>query len=314
MPLSELIVKIKSILEKEAVDVCMPDWDYEDIKRIRDSFQDEASIQQYEQEIVYLALRESGVGKAERYSPCSNRQWQSATLLAKILQDGFNFQRLNGWLIPELEVPAGSPDLEFYFQIATFIFEQYRYNNDVCVWDGDTVFDCGACFGDTAIWALGYGASSVHCFEPDAINIATLKNNAVRYGNGRITIVPSAIGKETGTVQFIHDNSFVASKIAETAAFGSQAVKMISIDDYVKEHGIIPSFIKMDLEGNEIDALIGARETLIKYKPQLAVCLYHKPSDMWTIPALIREIVPECRFWCRKNHPFCEFVLYSRTA
>ena len=315
MPIPELISKIRSVLEKESRgDVREPDWDYEAIERIRDLFQDEASKQQYEQEIVYLVLRESGIDKAERYSPCSNKQWQSATLLAKILQGGFNFQRLNGWQMPELEVPAGSPDLEFYFRVATFMFEQYRYSNDICVRDGDVVFDCGACFGDTAVWALSYGASSVHCFEPDTLNLAVLNNNATRYGDGRIKIISSAVGKETGAVQFIHDNSCVASKIAqitEDAAFGAMTVPMVSLDDYVKEHDVVPSFIKMDVEGNEIDALYGARETLARYKPQLAVCLYHKPSDMWDIPALIREIVPEYRYWCRKNHPFCEFVLYG---
>ena len=312
MSLPELRVKIRNILENESAgNACEPDWDYEAIERIRYSFQDEASKHQYEQEFVYLAVRESGIGKAERYSPCSNRQWQSAMLLAKVLIDGFKFQRLNGWQIPKLEVPAGTQDLEFYFQVATFIFEQYRYNNDICIRSGDVVLDCGACAGDTAVWALSYGASSVHSFEPDALNLAALNNNAARYGNGRIKIVSSAVGKETGTVQFIHDNSCVSSKIADGSASGALTVPMTSIDAYVKEHGIAPSFIKMDVEGNEMDALAGARETLVKHRPQLAVCLYHKPSDMWTIPELIREIVPEYRYWCRKNNPFAEFVLYG---
>ena len=120
--------KIHEILEKESSgNICEPDWDYETIERIRDSFQDEASKQQYEQEIVYLVLRESGISKAAMYSPCSNRQWQSATLLAKILIDGFKFQRLNDWQVPKLDVPAGSLDMEFYFQLTTFVLEQYRY-------------------------------------------------------------------------------------------------------------------------------------------------------------------------------------------
>ena len=143
------------------------------------------------------------------------------------------------------------------------------------------------------------------------MNLAALKNNVFRHGDGKIKIVPSAIGKETGTAQFAHDNSCVGSKITETAAFGTQTVPMTSIDDYVKEQGIAPSFIKIDVEGNEMDALTGATKTLKKHKPQLAVCLYHNPSDMWTIPELITEIVPEYRYWCRKNHPAGEFILYA---
>jgi FkbM family methyltransferase len=308
--------KIRDIFEKEnRGTACEPDWDYETIERIRDSLHDEASKLQYEQEIIYLALRESGIDKAVKYSPCGNRQWQNAALLAKILKDGFQFQRLNGWQMPKLDVPACSQDMEFYFCLTTFIFEQYRYGNDVCVQKGDIVLDCGACVGDAAIWALSYGASSIHCFEPDAINLASLRNNVDQYGGCKITIVPCAVGKETGEAQFTHDHdSFVASKIAqttETADSDTLTVPVIRIDDYVEEHRVAPTFIKMDVEGGEMDALAGARETLAKHKPQLAVCLYHKPSDMWTIPELIREIVPEYRFWCRKNNPECEFVLYG---
>ena len=316
-----LKTKIGDILEKECEgNVRAPDWNYEAIERIRNSFQDEASRRQYEQEIIYLALRDAGIGKAAMYSPCTNKQWQSATLLAKILLDGFNFQRLDDWRIPKLEIPAGSQsshDMELYFQITTFIFEQYRYGKKVCIRDGDVVLDCGACVGDSAIWALSYGAASIHCFEPDTLNLAALNNNAARYGDGKIEIVPCAVGKDSGTVQFTHDYSNCgASKITENAALDVATVPattatMIRIDDYVKEHGIKPSFVKMDLEGGEMDALTGAKETLIKYKPQLAVCLYHKPSDMWTIPELIQAIVPEYRYWCRKNNPACEFVLYA---
>ena len=107
MPICELISKIRNILKESGENAREPDWDYEAIERIRDSFQDEASKQQYEREIIYLVLRESGTGKAVQYSPCSNKQWQSAALLTKIFTDGFRFQRLNGWSLPKLEVPPG---------------------------------------------------------------------------------------------------------------------------------------------------------------------------------------------------------------
>ena len=125
MRITELQARVRGVLENETVgNACEPVWDYEALERICDSFQDGVSKKQYEQEIVYLALREAGSGKAAQYSPCSNRQWQSASLLAKILQDGFNFQRLGGWRLPELEVPPGhgSQYLESYFHLTTFIF------------------------------------------------------------------------------------------------------------------------------------------------------------------------------------------------
>jgi hypothetical protein len=73
----------------------------------------------------------------------------------------------------------------------------------------------------------------------------------------------------------------------------------------------VPTFIKMELEGHEIPALHGAEQTIRQYKPKLAVCLYHKPADMWEIPLLLKNYVPEYRFFCKKSHPVCEFVLFA---
>ena len=46
----------------------------------------------------------------------------------------------------------------------------------------------------------------------------------------------------------------------------------------------------MDIEGAEKEALIGATQTIQKYKPNLAICLYHKPEDLWELPLLINEL------------------------
>ena len=94
-----------------------------------------------------------------------------------------------------------------------------------------------------AVWALSCGASSVHCFEPDTINRTSLKNNADRYGNGKIVIVPYAVGNETCDVQFFHDHiSYASSKVTEISALSNTIVPIIRIDDYVSEHNIKPSF------------------------------------------------------------------------
>jgi hypothetical protein len=44
------------------------------------------------------------------------------------------------------------------------------------------------------------------------------------------------------------------------------------------------SFMKMDIEGAELAALRGARKTIAKWKPRIAVCVYHQPDDFWTLP------------------------------
>ena len=77
----------------------------------------------------------------------------------------------------------------------------------------------------------------------------------------------------------------------------------------------------MDIEGAEMSALHGARDTIMKYKPKLAICLYHSLcfehvllSDYWEIPIFVREIVPEYSFYVRNDSLYSDnlqTVLYA---
>ena len=70
--------------------------------------------------------------------------------------------------------------------------------------------------------------------------------------------------------------------------------------------------IKMDIEGAELDALRGAEGTISKYKPLLAICVYHKRDDLLTIPEYIKSIVPEYRLFLRAyERTTTELVLYA---
>lgn len=66
-----------------------------------------------------------------------------------------------------------------------------------------------------------------------------------------------------------------------------RSAETVRLDDALK--GEDATFIKMDIEGSEVAALRGTEEILRTQKPQLAICVYHKTSDFWEIPSLIRE-------------------------
>jgi hypothetical protein len=78
----------------------------------------------------------------------------------------------------------------------------------------------------------------------------------------------------------------------------ARVYKTISIDEFVLENNIERvNLIKLDIEGAELETLKGAVETIRRYKPQLAVCLYHKHSDFWEIPRFLKELVPDYEFY-----------------
>ena len=68
----------------------------------------------------------------------------------------------------------------------------------------------------------------------------------------------------------------------------------------------------MDIEGAELDTLKGAQKTILKYRPKLAICVYHKPEDLLTIPSYILSLHKDYRLYLRNYMmPGRETVLYA---
>ncbi len=89
-----------------------------------------------------------------------------------------------------------------------------------------------------------------------------------------------------------------------------QVILTTSID--VVANGEPVTFIKMDIEGAELEALKGAQETIKKYRPTLAISIYHKPEDIVQLPQFIKSLVPEYKLYLRNYHLDCtETVLYA---
>jgi len=63
----------------------------------------------------------------------------------------------------------------------------------------------------------------------------------------------------------------------------------------------VPTYIKLDIEGAEKAALEGAVKTISRHAPKLAVCVYHKPADLWELPLYIREIYPAGKMYLRSH-------------
>ena len=93
---------------------------------------------------------------------------------------------------------------------------------------------------------------------------------------------------------------------------GEALVKLVSLDNYLSESELKEiSYIKLDIEGCEMDALEGMRKTISKFKPKLAICIYHKPKDIYEIPLFIKQLNPEYKLYIRQHHPIHETVCYA---
>ena len=106
--------------------------------------------------------------------------------------------------------------------------------------------------------------------------------------------------------------SGIALSGGEERQMGEAELK--SIDSMVEEGAIKEkvTFVKMDIEGAEMDALRGMEKMMKRDKPKLAICVYHKLEDIWELPLYIKGIVPEYTLTMRHHHALAkEPVLYA---
>jgi hypothetical protein len=72
-----------------------------------------------------------------------------------------------------------------------------------------------------------------------------------------------------------------------------------------------PTYMNMDVEGCELEAIHGASHTIKRYKPDLAICVYHKVDHLWRLPLLISSMSSDYRFYLRNYTGYpAETVLY----
>ncbi len=147
----------------------------------------------------------------------------------------------------------------------------------------------------------------VYAFEPDPESYRRCLKNKQLFENEIIELVPYATWSEK-TKLFFDGLSDGASRIDNN---GSVCIQAMPIDEVVDKKDRI-TFIKMDVEGAELESLKGAKETIQRCKPKLAICIYHKLEDMTEIPLYIKSLVPEYKLYVRHHsNSSAETVLYA---
>lgn len=159
---------------------------------------------------------------------------------------------------------------------------------------GDIVLDCGANIGVFTKKSLDQGASKVIAIEPAPENIECLRRNfAKEIEAGRVVVYAKGVWDKDDFLTLNVDpansaaDSFV---IQREGAQGVAKIPLTTIDKLVAELGLPRvDFIKMDIEGAEPKALAGGKETIAKYKPRMALSVYHQPDHPETVPRMVKE-------------------------
>lgn len=203
---------------------------------------------------------------------------------------------------------------------ATFLKRQYFLHRGEHIVEptlGNHVVDAGGCFGDTALaFAHAVGSTGhVYTFDPLPKHCRIMHESFEE----NPTLAPRISIFELGLADA--DRVGVAARlqgeiIDPGATAFDEAIPTRTIDSLVNE-GALPrvDFIKMDVEGSELAALRGGEAALRKWKPKLAISLYHRPQDFFSIPLWLDSLHCGYRFFL--DHYSIhgeETVLYASAA
>lgn len=149
--------------------------------------------------------------------------------------------------------------------------------------DGAIFVDCGGFDGDTTEEFIcrypNYG--KVYLFEPETSNLIKAKQRLKDIRD--IEFIPFGVSDSSGTL-FFNSEEGSASSISSS---GTATIDVVTLDDAIKER---ISFIKMDLEGWELPALKGGRNHISEDHPILALAVYHRMKDFWTLPDYVLSL------------------------
>lgn len=215
---------------------------------------------------------------------------------------------------------TGNMDMieKYYTPDQYFYLPKFR-----CLQNRDGVFvDCGAYVGDTVEGMVKYSTAifkEICAFEPTERAFRALQKRGEYLSDiwalseKQIVCEQKGVGAKHGFLTFRENtNDLSASSLSCVLNLDGNSVEVVTIDEYFmhrKEQNV--AFIKADIEGSEWDMLHGASETIQRYKPLIAICIYHNIYDFYRIPLYLKELVPEYRF--QILHHSCrdeETVLY----
>lgn len=181
--------------------------------------------------------------------------------------------------------------------------------------------DLGAYTGDTVEEALSRfpEIEKIIAFEPSPKTFAKLQNNTANFSDKDITLVNACAWNENGTAVFTdgsgRNSTLAGSKEQSGKTLSGAKIKEIATarpDSYMDFSGK-PLLIKFDVEGAEKEAIEGSQKAIRSNLTELCVSLYHRSEDIFSLPLLIHELLPDHKLFIEKTPyiPAWEINLYA---
>ncbi len=306
--------------------------DAEEFQKIYDALQDETSKKIYKHRLLYSLLGEReelkemvetcvsggdvvrdqkdlegrkvcyyGAGAGGLWMVRYNRN-------VPFLIDRYRTGTLKGLPILSLDAFLELPDCKEYLIIITVSKAEFRQEIAADLELKNECFaDVGALDGETTEYFLSHFENGhAYVLEPNPEQFSV---TAERLRDcPEVELFPYGAYDENTTLRFdTEEGNEGGAKVSES---GDIEIEVRRLDGLLENRPV--TFLKMDIEGSELAALRGAERIIREQRPKLAICVYHKPEDMWEIPSLILQYDPDYKLYLR-HYSLCdlETVLYA---
>lgn len=172
--------------------------------------------------------------------------------------------------------------------------------------ENEYIVDCGAYIGDSLNAYMKLSENKVgkyYCFELNKETADICQRNIENYKSDRIELIRAGVSDKNEEIEVLNSGANMSVKLSDILYTGDTAIKnqIVKLDDILRNEPV--TFIKMDIEGEEIAALGGGKNIIEKYLPKLAISAYHILSDLWEIPLLISSYSKSYRIYYRHHTP-----------
>ncbi|HHV10480.1 MAG TPA: FkbM family methyltransferase [Clostridiales bacterium] len=187
----------------------------------------------------------------------------------------------------------------------------WQYFDTIKPKENEVFIDAGCYNGSTSIQFSKWcheNYEMIYAFEPDKLCKQRCIENFKKNNLKKVQFIEKGTYSEDGIISFLGGGMSYSKLIADKQI--GNCVAVTSIDNVLK--GKKATFIKLDVEGSELETLKGAKETIIKYKPRLAISVYHKPEDIIELPFYILGLVNDYKLYLRHyTASVNETILYA---